>query len=70
MFKKIVISTLVIILLSAVAVGTYDVATGASTLEIPEVNLSVNAMGQGQGQGQGQGYRPGARRHGLDGLSF
>ena len=62
MFKKIVISTLVIILLGAVVVGAYDIYNGSSSLEMPEVSLAANAAdgqepgsGQGQSRGQGQG---------------
>jgi len=60
MFKKIVISTLVIILVGAVIVGAYDIYQGRSSLELPEVSLAANAasgqgIGSGQGQGQGQG---------------
>ena len=62
MFKKIVISTLVIILLGAVAVGAYDIATGASTLEVPDINLSANAAGNNRGQGQQQGQGQGQGR--------
>jgi len=65
MFKKIVISTLVIILLGAVIIGAYDIYNGNSSLEMPEVSLAANAVGGGgnggwsQGQGNGQGMMGG-----------
>jgi hypothetical protein len=55
MFKKIVISTLVIILLGAVIVGAYDIYNGSSSLEMPEVSLAANAAGGGGNGGWGQG---------------
>jgi hypothetical protein len=67
MFKKIVISTLVIILLGAVVVGAVDIYNGNSSLEIPKISLSANAAGrsdeggwnQSRGNGQGQGQSRG-----------
>lgn len=63
MFKKIVISTLVVILLGAVVIGAYDIYSGNSSLEMPDITLAANAAGgsgngggsQGQGNGQGRG---------------
>ena len=65
MFKKIVISTLVVILLGAVVIGAYDIYHGNSSLEMPEFSLAANAAGgggnggwsQAQGNGQGRGQR-------------
>jgi hypothetical protein len=59
MLKKIIISTLVIILLGAVVVGAIDAYRGNSTLQLPEVSAQANPLGWGQGQGQGQGMGQG-----------
>jgi len=73
MFKKIVISTLVVILLGAVVIGAYDIYNGNSSLEMPEISLAANAAGgggnggwsQGQGNGQGQSRGRGGQGQGT-----
>lgn len=57
MLKSILIGTIVIVLLGALAVGFYDSMRGASSFSLPQWN-SAQAQGQGgghQGQGQGRG---------------
>ncbi len=56
MVKKILITTLIIVLVSAVGVGAYDAYQGNSALDLPNINLSQSAAGgQGRGSGQGRG---------------
>jgi hypothetical protein len=64
MMKKIIISTLLIILLSAVAVGAYDAYQGNSTLKLSAANLSPDNSGSwsqdpGSGWGRDRGQGPG-----------
>lgn len=54
MLKSILIGTIVIVLLGAVAVGFYDSMRGASSFSLPQWN-SAQAQGQGGGHGNGQG---------------
>ncbi|NJN98083.1 MAG: hypothetical protein HC875_30375 [Anaerolineales bacterium] len=54
MLKSILIGTVVVILLGAVAVGFYDSMRGASSFSLPQWN-SAQAQGQGGGHGNGQG---------------
>lgn len=54
MLRSILIGTVVVILLGAVAVGFYDSMRGASSFSLPQWN-SAQAQGQGGGHGNGQG---------------
>ncbi len=54
MLKSILIGTIVIVLLGALAVGFYDSMRGASSFSLPQWN-SAQAQGQGGGHGNGQG---------------
>jgi hypothetical protein len=63
MVKKIVITTLIIIVLAGVGVGLYDAYQGNSSLRMSSLNpfqsSLASAQGQGQGQGQGRGQGQG-----------
>lgn len=63
MIKSILIGTLAVILLGAVAVGFYDSARGASNFNLPQWNSS-QAQSQGYGQSNGQGGGMGAGHQG------
>ena len=63
MVKKIIVTTLIIILVGAVGVAAYDVYQGTSSLDLPDANLLLGQGRQGQGTGQVQG-------HGQQGQGF
>ena len=59
MIKRIIITTLVVILVGATGVAAYDAYQGNSTLDLSTDELFAAGQGQGQGQGRGQGQGQG-----------
>ena len=55
MIKRIIVTTLVVILVGATGVAAYDAYQGNSTLDLSTDDLFATGQSQGQGQGQGQG---------------
>lgn len=69
MIKKIVVTTLIVILVGAAGVAAYDAFQGNSTLDFSTDDLFASGQGQGrqgggQGQGRGQGQGQGQGRQG------
>ena len=59
MIKKIVVTTLIVILVGAVGVAAYDAYQGNSTLDLSADDLFASGQGQGQGRPGGQGQSRG-----------